>query len=225
MKLATTLAICWLATSPAFTPPGQPSELVARWSFGTEETSKLVAHGGVHRDQPGPRPPEFPDFESHNTAVKFDGSGAHYTLTDSGANSRFDFANGDTITIEAWVNMAEVGSGENLYIIGKGRTGDPAFARDNQSWALRVRELDGQARISFLFATPLAPDAAKDAHWRRWTSKAGFAPGGGWHHVAVSYRFGEPASIRGWLDGAATDGVWDMGGATREPPVVDDDAV
>ncbi len=225
MKLATTFAVCWLTAPPIFAAASQPPEVVARWSFGTEETSKLVAHGGVHRDQPGPRPPEFPDFESHNTAVRFDGSGAHYSLADTGAGSPFDFTNGDAITLEAWVNMAEVQSGENLYIIGKGRTGDRAFARDNQNWALRVRELDGQARISFLFATPQTAGAATDAHWRRWTSKAGFAPGSGWHHVAVSYRFGEPASIRGWLDGAASDGAWDMGGATREPPVVDDDAV
>jgi hypothetical protein len=223
MKLGATFAICWLVTSPTVASASQAPAVVARWSFGTEETSKLIAHGGVHRDQPGPRPPEFPDFELYNTAVRFDGSGAHYSLADPGPASPFDFTTGDAITLEAWVHMAEVQSGENLYIIGKGRTGDPAFARDNQNWALRVRELGGQARISFLFATTPKPAADKDAHWHRWTSKAGFAPGSGWHHVAVSYRFGEPASIRGWLDGAASDGAWDMGGATREPPVVDDD--
>ena len=37
---------------------------VARWDFGVEEATPLIAHGGVHRDQPGPRPPTFPDFDA-----------------------------------------------------------------------------------------------------------------------------------------------------------------
>src|SRR5690606_15464966 len=42
---------------------------------------------------------------------------------------------------------------------------------------------------------------------------------------AICYRFGEPESIQGWIDGKPLTGRWDMGGATREPPVVDDDAI
>lgn len=213
------LGLIWCAGSAGADP-------VARWNFGAEETTHLVSHAGVHRDQPGPRPPEFPDFDPDNTAVRFDGSGAHYSFADPGDNSPFDFTNGDAITLEAWVNMAEVKGGENLYIIGKGRTGEPTFAKDNQNWALRVREAQGKAHLSFLFATPVVPNAAaKDAHWHRWTSIAGFAPGSGWHHLAVSYKFGDPKSIRGWIDGKSTEGAWDMGGATTAAPVVDNDAI
>ncbi|MEA3208222.1 MAG: hypothetical protein QOE70_1279 [Chthoniobacter sp.] len=203
------------------------AEPIARWDFGTEETTKLIEHGAVHRDLPGPRPPEFPDFDPANMAVQFDGGGAHFSFADRGPGSPFDFTNGDAITIEAWVKMADIKKGENVYLIGKGRTGDPAFAKDNQNWALRMREGAGQAQASFLFATPRGAEAgaAKVAHWHRWTSVAGFPPGGGWHHVAVSYRFGEPESIRSWIDGQPTAGVWDMGGATREAPVVDNDAI
>ncbi len=203
------------------------AEPVARWDFGSEETTKLIGHGAVHRDLPGPRPPEFPDFDPENMAVQFDGRGAHYSFADRGPGSPFDFTNGDAITIEAWVKMADINSGENVYLIGKGRTGDPAFPRDNQNWALRMREGNGEAHLSFLFATPrvAAPAAAKDAHWHRWTSLAGFAAGGGWHHVAVSYRFGEPESIRGWIDGQPTAGRWDMGGPASDAPVVDNDAI
>ena len=42
---------------------------VVQGRFGTEETSRLVPHGGMHRDVRGPRPPEFPDFEVDNLAV------------------------------------------------------------------------------------------------------------------------------------------------------------
>src|SRR5690606_11761123 len=140
------------------------------WHFGSEEETPLVAHGGVHRDVPGPRPPEFPDFEPTNTAVKLDGNGAHFSFADPGVNSPLDFTNGDEITIEAWLKIERIGNGDLRYIIGKGRTGAKGFARDNQNWALRVQGKDGQAHITFLFATPKAAGVAKsDAHWHRWT--------------------------------------------------------
>ncbi len=199
---------------------------VARWDFGTEEPSKLESVGGVHRDVPGPRPPTYPDFDGNNTAAKFDGSGSHFVFADPGPNSEFDFTNGDAITLEAWVDIADLHRGENVYLIGKGRTETAGFAADNQNWALRLREQQGQACVSFLFATlPVSGVTKSDAHWHRWTSTEGFAPKSGWHHLAVTYRFGDPDSVRGWIDGKPLPGAWDMGGATGEPPVVDDDAI
>ncbi|MEZ6080171.1 MAG: hypothetical protein R3C56_32235 [Pirellulaceae bacterium] len=72
-----------------------------RWDFGSEETMPLTAQGNVARDQAGPRPPEFPDMSPHNTAVRVD-AGAYLSIPDSGADSEFDFKNGDPITLEAW---------------------------------------------------------------------------------------------------------------------------
>ncbi|WP_414664511.1 DUF1553 domain-containing protein [Horticoccus sp. 23ND18S-11] len=199
---------------------------VARWDFGEEETTRLEPVGAVQRDVPGPRPPAFPDFEKNNTAVRLDGSGARFVLADPGAASAFDFTNGDPITLEAWVNVDGLRSGDNFYVVGKGRTGAPGFPADNQNWALRVRAMGDQFAVNFLFATPRARTAAKaDSHWHRWTSKAGFGRDTGWHHVAVTYKFGDPASIRGWVDGKPQTGMWDMGGPTTDAPVVDDDAV
>ncbi len=200
----------------------QDTDVVARWDFGTEESAPLTAHGGVKRDQAGPKPPEFPDFAENNTAVQLDGNGAYLSVRDSGPSSRFDFTNGDAITLEAWVRLDGHQEGRLMYVVGKGRTGAPRFARDNQNWALRIFSASKVAKLSFLFAT--APGSGNQ-HWHRWTSQAGFEAETGWHHIAVAYRFGEPDSIRGWIDGQKTDGIWDMGGATDRPPVVDDDAV
>jgi len=194
---------------------------VARWDFGTEETAPLTPHGNIERDRAGPRPPEFPKMSADNTAVKLD-SGAYLSLADPGPESDFDFENGDEITLEAWVNPSSVRDGQPLYIIGKGRTGSPKFARDNQNWSLRIVGKDEEARVNFLFASKLS---SSDKHWHRWTSKLGFPAASGWHHVAVTYRFGTPESIRGWVNGKPTDGTWDMGGATKESPVVDDDEI
>lgn len=54
-------------------------------------------------------------------------------------------------------------------------------------------------------------------------SDLGFVPDSSWHHVAVSYTFGEPESIRGYVDGFPSSGAWDYGGPTTKGPVVDDD--
>lgn len=197
------------------------AEPVARWDFGTEEATPLTPHGKVQRDQAGPRPPEFPDMAASNTAVQLDAS-AYLSIPDTGPESSFDFTNGDAITLEAWVNPGTLREGEPRYIIGKGRTGSPHFAPDNQNWALRVIRNQDQVHLSFLFATKRSADGS---HWHRWTSAIGFPLETGWHHLAVSYRFGDPDSIRGWIDGQRTLGKWDMGGVTKEPPVVDDDEI
>ncbi|MDZ4853047.1 MAG: DUF1553 domain-containing protein [Pirellulaceae bacterium] len=219
-------AFVLLATHACLAIGSQDETIVANWEFGSEEATALKPYGGVHRDQPGPRPPEFPDFELLNTAVLFDGQGSHYSFEDPGQKSRFDFTNGDAITLEAWVRVDDLKKNENLYVIGKGRTGAAKFKPDNQNWALRVREVNGQARTSFLFATPIdQKETAKDAHWHRWTTSKGFVHDTGWHHIAVAYQFGEPDSIHAWIDGQRVSGAWDMGGATREAPVVDNDEI
>lgn len=197
------------------------SNAVAHWGFDSEGGFAVKSHGEVKLEQAGPRPPEFPDFAKDNDALGLDGSG-YLTVEDPGDKSCFDFDNGDEITIESWVNVQDAKDGNLMYVIGKGRTDSPEFARDNQNWALRIVTAEDAGRISFLFATK--PEAGRQ-HWHRWESDAAFGAKTGWHHVAVAYRFGEPDSVRGWIDGQPTDGVWDMGGATSEPPVVDNDLV
>ena len=192
-----------------------------QWGFGPDDDVAWNPVGKVQRDQVGPRPPEFPEMADDNTAVQID-AGAYLSIPDQGASSDFDFKNGDTVTLEAWVNPSSLRQGQVSYVIGKGRTGSLKFARDNQNWSLRLIGAKNEARISFLFATELTNS---DQHWHRWDSKFGFPVGTGWHHIAVAYRFGDPKSIRGWINGEPTQGSWSYGGETRESPIVDDDEV
>lgn len=83
--------------------------------------------------------------------------------------------------------------------------------------------MGSEAKVSFLFSTRAQPDAEPTYH--RWTSTKGFAADGMWHHVAVTYQFGDTASIKGYVDGELSKGTWDMGGATKLPPINDNDAV
>lgn len=200
------------------------SKPVLQLDFGQEESAPLVAVGGVVRDQAGPRPPEFPDFEANNTAIQLQGKGSRYEIKDPGAQSPFDFTNGDAITLEAWVKTDKIGPGQPLYLIGKGRTNSPHFARNNQNWSLRIiGGSEGLAHLSFLFAS--APRPGGGNTWHLWNSTASIQIQTGWHHVAVAYEFGRPETMRGWIDGVATEGDWSVDGATKQAPVVDDDDV
>ncbi|MCA9062987.1 MAG: LamG domain-containing protein [Planctomycetaceae bacterium] len=198
------------------------SHTILQLDFGSEQSVQMTAVGNVQRDQPGPRPPEFPDFSEDNTAVRFDGTGARLVISDPGTSSAFDFTTGDTFTAEAWVFVQSIGNGQNMYIVGKGRTHSGEFHQDNQNWALRIVGDRSQGKLGFLFAS--SPESGAE-HWHRWTSEMGFDPRTGWHHVAVQYTFGQPDSIRGWIDGRTTTGGWDLGGATSRPPVVDNDSI
>jgi Protein of unknown function (DUF1553)./Protein of unknown function (DUF1549)./Planctomycete cytochrome C. len=213
-----------LFTSLGFADEVKP---VAFWGFGQEESTPLHSHGGVHRDIPGPRPDTYPDFAPDNTAVRLDGKGARFTFADPGPDSPFDFTNGDQITLEAWVRIDQIGRGDNVYVIGKGRTGNPGFQKDNQNWALRVCERDGRICISFLFSSipPAGTTPVGESNWHRWTSHQGFKKGPEWHHIAIAYEFGKPESLVGVIDGKEVTGYWDAGGTTTQPPTVDDDEI
>ncbi|MEX2673375.1 MAG: DUF1553 domain-containing protein [Phycisphaeraceae bacterium] len=203
----------------------EPSEVVIEPYRGSEAL-RGQAQGFISLSEPGPRPEAegtgFPAFSADNTAANFDGLGSHIAVDDDGS---LTFGHGDTITAEAWVNP-DSGNGANSYIVGKGRTFNSGFSQTNQNWALRLH--DGGSRIGFLFRSAAEHDTAEQTHtdeWHRWTSDRGLTPGAGWHHIALTYTFGEPDSIQGYINGEPVDGEWDMGGPTTSGPVVDGDQV
>lgn len=204
---------------------------VGYWRFqdgDTDVISNVASHategqalnaevvGSPARNQPGPQTPEFPLFGEDNFAVSLEAKGSYLSVKDPGENSSLDFDNGDEITLEAWVNPSSFAGSEFHYIIGKGRTRNPDFAADNQNYALRLTGPGG--KLSFLFRS-----RGEEGDWHRWTSKTGISTNDGWHHVVVSYKFGEPDSIRGYIDGKPVKGSWDKAGKTDRAPVVDDD--
>ncbi|MCA9106932.1 MAG: hypothetical protein KDA83_16035, partial [Planctomycetales bacterium] len=146
-----------LASAQAPTQQNDNVEVVGRWSFSAEQLSSGEVKGDVLRDLDGPRPPEFPDLDEHNLCWKFLGNGGRLEVQDGQSEGSFKFSNGDTIVIEAWVNLTGLPDGSHAYVIGKGRTHTGSFPHDNQNWALRLTGRGGEACLSFLFAT--APGA------------------------------------------------------------------
>lgn len=204
----------------AFASPLIAADPVFHWNFESDLDPAAAKTGKIQITSDGPTAPEFPDFGAKNSVLQLT-KPAWLALQDEGAGSRFDFDNGDGFTAEAWVNLDSID--QQACILTKGRTGRPGVAADNQNWAFRLRKGSGGACVNFLFRSRKDGEHAGD--WHRWTSTAGFAPGSGWHHVAVTYKFGDPKSIRGYLDGKEVKGAWDMGGETDQPPVVDDDEI
>ena len=180
---------------------------------------KAVREEAVSLVEAGPRAPMFPGFDESNLAADFTSAEgpAFMRVKDAGV---FDFAKGETFTAEAWVRCDGLKDGQQVYVVGKGRTKDGAT---NQSWAMRLRggRTEGKpvAAVGFLFRDE---KNAGEESWHRWTSTQGFTPGEQWQHVAVSYTFGKPTSARAWINGTEIEGVWDMGGATELGPIQDD---
>lgn len=193
-----------------------------QWSFGSQELRGTWL-GTAKTDEAGPRTPTYPGFAKDNVAAAFAGDGKKLALEVKDSED-LRFGLNDTITLEAWVKVRSLKDGDAPYVIGKGRLGTKEFGDKNQNYAMRLKGEKGQALVGFLFASAPVPGTKGD--WHRWWSKDGFpVTSGGWHHVAVSYTYGKPKSIKGFIDGREVDGVWDMGGATDRGPVMDGDSV
>lgn len=228
------------APSAAAADAAGSDAVVLRWSFdGPTDSDRLTAatsgapplvlkpRGKVQLGVPGPRPSEYPDFAPTNTALRLTAGPNFLSVDDPGEGSLLDFSNGDSITLECWVRWEEPLKGSYPYLIGKGRTHSGPGTTHNHNYALRLANNSKGVFPSFLFADAESAAAPQpdDSAWHRWTATEGIAEDGGWHHVAVTYTFGDPESIRGYVDGRPVPGVWDAGGPTTKAPVVDDDQV
>lgn len=209
----------------------QADKPVAWWRFAGDGKATQSAGDAlgpvVFRGKPaagaaGPQGPKYPLFDVKNESLLFAGDGGAAKVKDPGEQSLLDFTLDDEITLEAWVYPTKLGSGQTAYVVGKGRTNNEGVARDNQNYGLRVEGDGNSAKISFLFrGAGNRPGVRED--WHRWDSNSGFTIGGSWHYIAVSYRFGDPKSIRGYIDGKPVAGAWSYGGPTTAGPVVDND--
>lgn len=218
--------LCWLMTNYATShdirgeEPGSLSSkpLALELEF-TPQRPGSDAEGDYRIVDTGPSSVLFQGQPDTNYALQFDRAGQYLRIPDSGTGP-LDFELGDAITIEAWVRIDRLRGGSPVYLVGKGRTYENG-PRENHNYALRLFPSGSGAKLSFLFST----GQESELQYHRWTSNSSFAIDSTWHHVAVSYEFGKPDSIRGYMDGKSSAGKWDMGGATALPPTVDDDAV
>lgn len=204
---------------------------VAYWRF-QESTGDTIANSGnaagnlsgrivgeLKLGKPGQDPKEFPYFAKGARSIYFQQHRNYIVVKDPGDKSSLDFHKGDSITLEAWVKPENQAGERFTYVIGKGRTLNQGFASNNQNYALR---LTGSGAITFLFRNARNRSGA-DEDWHRWTSTSKFTDYSEWHHIAVTYTFGDGNSLRGYVDGNPVKGKWDKGGKTNDGPLVDND--
>lgn len=211
----------------------QEDSPILRWSFDGKEPTvpststkqtlpKTEVKGEVKTGQPGPGRSISPLLATGNRAIEITSKAGVIKVADPGEKSLLDFDKGDGITIEAWVKPDSFGGTRYMYIVGKGRTYNKGFSRENHNYSLRLQGQGPDAVLSFLFRSR-SSGKGSSGDWHRWTSKTGFTVDKKWHHVAITYQFGEKKSVVGYVDGQPVDGVWDLGGDTDKPPFMDDD--
>ncbi|QDV15701.1 hypothetical protein Pan153_03180 [Gimesia panareensis] len=181
---------------------------------------QALVKGKAPQTVAGPRPSEFPLFDKNNKSAQFKAGDGFLRVVDPGENSPLDFAAGDGMTMEAWVNPHTIKAGRFFYIIGKGRTNRKGVSRDNQNYSLRLTG----SEISFLFCTQPEKKGEKPTY-HRWTSIGAGISAQNWHHVALTYTFSKKKSLQAYVNGQPVKGKWDVGGDTERPPVVDNDEV
>lgn len=211
------------AVSAADPARGKDAPL-AQWRFDGADTLGSW-QGKGYKEGPGPRAPGYTNFSMENRAAELAGKDAALVVTDPGTDGPegLRFHKGDSITIEAWVKVRSLKSGQQVYLVGKGRNGTKEFGGLNQNYALRLKGGKGTASIGFLFTAQA--ENGKPVTWHRWWSNDEFQVDAGWHHVALTYTFGKADSLRGFIDGSEVKGLWDLDGATDRAPVSDGDAL
>jgi len=161
--------------------------------------------------------PQSGGLESNNSAAYFDGIGDRLTVFDPGADSVLDFAGGESITMEAWVKINDMPTDEKSYIISKGRNADVFL----QNYGMRLSRTGPdeapEAALGFIFRDET------DSDWHIWDSTATLGMDDQWHHLALSYTFGDGGSLIGYLDGQQVTGTWSRGDGNANPYQNDDD--
>lgn len=117
---------------------------------------------------------------------------------------------GQTLGVCAWIAPTTAAGGKPRYLIGKGRT---APASSDQNWAVRLSPTgDGAAAVvSLLYRS------ADDQSWNWWNGHTPIVANTGYHFVALCFTFGQPASMRVWIDGAPGSGAWVDDGGLAAP--------
>ncbi|MCF6310847.1 MAG: DUF1553 domain-containing protein [Verrucomicrobiales bacterium] len=181
------------------------------------ESEPIVSLTFSDSKEAGPRSPLYPSMRSDNAAGLFTSAKDAIQIKTS-YNQLIKIGAGQSITMEAWVKVKALKKGKIQYLIGRGRDGNEA----TQNYAMRLQDNGSGIQLGFLFCSEsLADTAGREFH--RWWSDATFNAEG-WHHVAVVYTFGKGNSLRAYIDGKPTKGVWDLGGNTNLPPVVKEDS-
>ncbi len=116
-----------------------------------------------------------------------------------------DFSSGETVTIEAWIDLKSIKGSGDVLLVGKGSAGA-------LNYGLTAR-LENVVYPAFQYSV-LGEEGNGELEQLKWRALYGLPLDSGWHHFAVTYEFGDPESLRLYLDGRRQPGSWT---STLEP--------
>ncbi|HYE06980.1 MAG TPA: LamG-like jellyroll fold domain-containing protein [Planctomycetota bacterium] len=139
-------------------------------------------------------------------SLAFDGAGDYLVVPDPGVGSELDFANGEQITIAAWVKAADLSGNRTIAVKGRylGAT-DTNFA---------IRTTNGFLEFYYYSAWG----------WEEYVASTNALSTGAWTHVAATCTLGTGASARLYVGGTlVTTAAWEWGSSGNMPPTVMND--
>ncbi|WP_171184821.1 DUF1553 domain-containing protein [Alienimonas chondri] len=213
---AALLAAALLTPSAAPAAGDAPPDVLWDWTHSSHGTALGVAATGEFVAPIAGTLENTAEVSPENPPRLSPGADGFLRVRDTGPGSLLTIDEGEAFSVTATLFPEALEQGRYGHILCKGRTGAAGRPPNNQNYALRLQGKDGSAALSFLFA-----DRAGEFH--RWTSEGVIPCDGRAHRIAFTYTFGKPDSLRAFLNGTETAGVWDLGGATDKAPVTDDD--
>jgi hypothetical protein len=137
-------------------------------------------------------------------AVAFDGtSDRRIAVTDPGAGSVLDFANGTSITVSAWIRPQTLSGSEAIVL-----KGDTLAFGSGLNYGLQT----GGSQLFFSFSTSGSP-----FNYNNYTTSSSGMTAGNWYHVACTYTFGNAGSAILYVNGASKAGTWTSGSGNNAP--------
>ena len=125
-------------------------------------------------------------------AIEFDGTDDRVEISDPGTDSKFDFDNGDSMTISAWINPEAL----NDYgaIVSKGAVNET----DDANYQFQVTDGSSyQSRLSFWYYD----GTGGGSDWHGIRNDTDVLQTGQWQHVLVALTFGDPDSYKFFHNG------------------------
>jgi len=190
------------------------SGLVGNWSFDGQDTTWTSATAGTTNDLSGNNNTGTmtnmsrsfsPAAGISGQALNFDGvddgSPTEVIVSDPGASSILDFANGSSITLSAWVRP-DIITGDRT-IISK-RSGS---SNTDTNYAMRASD----AKFDFYYRD------SGDTAWHVWRSTNNVFNANQWTHVIVTYTFGTGNTVVLYINGTSQAGSWLAGDGNSAP--------
>jgi len=139
-------------------------------------------------------------------SISFDGTNDYVTVTDPGAGSAIDAANGTTISVAAWIRPTSLPVA-GMQILTKGGTA----ASNNVNFSFQTGDGMGSSgtKLSFSYYDGSA--------WQIYSSSSAVLNTGSWYHVAFSVTLGSSGTAILYVNGASVPGSWVSGTGGTSP--------